>query len=172
MAAQAGERSRTSSSSAVPERSDNLAHLTLDGLRGYRTALTAEENRVSYWRRLVQARLDVLRSGQSADHLGLDRLRNVLSQDAGRGRGALTEAVPFDDAPPLPDLVALWSREVRPNDVAYTDALRRDLAFAELQLSAYRSALHQRLAQATDELIARYRDQPGDALAALPLRRR
>ena len=44
-----------------------------------------------------------------------------------------------------------------------------DLAHAELQLSAYRAALHRKLAAATQELIARYREDPSLALTALPL---
>ena len=37
-----------------------------------------------------------------------------------------------------------------------------------MQLSAYRTALHKRLAGATGELIARYREQPTLCLTALP----
>ena len=49
---------------AVPERSPAFAHLSLDGLRAYRRALTTEEGRVSYWRRIIQARLDVVRAAE------------------------------------------------------------------------------------------------------------
>ena len=56
-----------------------LDHLTLQELRTYRPALSAEEDRVSYLRSIVQARLDVLhtpgagparppRPASSADH--------------------------------------------------------------------------------------------------------
>ncbi|HMC68705.1 MAG TPA: hypothetical protein VKJ07_06080, partial [Mycobacteriales bacterium] len=47
---------------AVPERSPDFAHLSLDGLRKYRLALSDEESRVSYWRRIIQARLDLVRA--------------------------------------------------------------------------------------------------------------
>ena len=40
----------------VPTRDDAYGHLTLDELRAYRKALTDEEGRVSYWRRILQAR--------------------------------------------------------------------------------------------------------------------
>ena len=43
------------------------------------------------------------------------------------------------------------------------------LAAAEAELSAYRRALHERLDDATSELIARYREEPALALCALPL---
>ena len=44
----------------VPQRSAEFDHLPLPALRSYRQTLTAEENRVSYWRRLIQARLDLI----------------------------------------------------------------------------------------------------------------
>jgi hypothetical protein len=49
--------------------------------------------------------------------------------------------------------------------------LAHDLSKAEAQLSAYRTALHKRLAAATGELIARYREQPTLCLSALPTER-
>ena len=39
---------------------------------------------------------------------------------------------------------------------------------AEGQLSEYRAALHKRIAEATTELIARYREEPTLCLIALP----
>ena len=47
--------------------------------------------------------------------------------------------------------------------------LEDDLRAAEVELSAYRTALHRRIGDATNELIARYREQPGLCLSALPL---
>ncbi len=160
----------------VPERSKDFAHLSLTALRAYRRTLTHEESRVSYWRRLIQARLDVLRddSGQAAhqvDHDKVKRLRGVLAEARpGESRQALVTIVPIDDIPPLPDLEELWSREHRPEDTAHTATLLKDLSFAELQLSAYRTALHDRLGAATHELIARYREDPTLCLTALPTR--
>jgi hypothetical protein len=78
--------------------------------------------------------------------------------------------VPVDDMPPLPDLAALWSREPSLEDHAHNAALLSDLSGAETQLSAYRGALHRRLANATAELIARYREHPDLCLAVLPTR--
>jgi len=48
-------------------------HLSLQELRTDRPALSAEEDRVSYWRRIVQARLDVLHTPGAgpADRLAL-----------------------------------------------------------------------------------------------------
>lgn len=154
----------------VPERSAEFDHLSLPALRTYRQTLTAEENRVSYWRRLIHARMDLIDIKGADDSVRLERLRLALSETRiGAGRQALVDVLPVDDVPPLPDLQSLWLREAHPDDPEGTTALRRDLSFAELQLSAYRAALHRRLSNATNELIARYREEPTLALQALPL---
>lgn len=156
----------------VPERSPEFAHLPLVGLRQYRKALTQEESRVSYWRRILQARLDVVRASDSPAGPDVDALRPLLgSERVGAARQALLDVVPFDDIPPLPHLESLWDRDPRAGDEAYNAALVADLEKAERQLSAYRTALHRRLAAATGELIARYRDEPSLCLSALPLPR-
>jgi hypothetical protein len=154
----------------VPQRSAEFDHLPLPALRAYRQALTAEENKVSYWRRLIQARMDLIDLKGGDDAIRLERLRLALSETrVGAGRQALVDVLQVDDVPPLPDLDALWSREAHPDNPTESAELRRDLSFAELQLSAYRAALHRRLANATTELIARYREEPTLALVALPL---
>ena len=86
------------------------------------------------------------------------------------GRTALV-SVGVDDVLPLPDLEELWSREV-PTRRRRADgsALRTDLGIAELQLSAYRGALHRQLGAATGELVARYHEDPQLCLSALPCR--
>ena len=53
-----------------PVLSEAYAHLSVDGLREYRRALTDEEHRVSYWRRILQARLDVVEAGTGARVVG------------------------------------------------------------------------------------------------------
>ena len=156
----------------VPELSQDHAHLDLDALRTYRSALTAEEGNVSYWRRIIQARLDVVRDGRTAGGtaaLSAEHLRPVLDGARVRaGRTALVQVLPVDDIPPLPDLAELWERRVADDDADGLVALEQDLARAEGELSAYRTALHARLGDATGELIARYRAQPGLCLTALP----
>lgn len=152
----------------VPERSADFAHLSLDGLRAYRRALTTEEGKVSYWRRIIQARLDLVRVSETGTATS-ENLRSVFAdQRVDNGRRALMEVVAIDDMPPLPDLAELWSREPDNAPDADNSQLIRDLSRAETQLSAYRNALHRRLAAATGELIARYREQPTLCLSALP----
>jgi hypothetical protein len=151
----------------TPMRSEEHAHLSLDMLRDYRKVLTAEESKVSYWRRILQARLDLVRAGGAIT--SGDNLKPVLTDSrVGAGRQALVEILPVDDIPPLPDLAGLWERYVDPSDVEGVAALEADLDSAEKQLSEYRAVLHRRLAAATSELIARYRDEPRLCLTALP----
>lgn len=161
--------SRKGAARPAPARSTDFAHLGLEALREYRRALSTEEGKVSYWRRILQARLDLQQAGSSR---GVDRdhLRPVLaSERVGAGRQALVRVLPVDDIPPLPSLAELWDRHVGPDDAAGQAALERDLRLAEAQLSAYRNALHRRIGAATGELIARYREQPSLCLSVLPL---
>lgn len=154
----------------TPQRSPALAHLSLPELRSYRRTLASEEDRVSYWRRILQARLDLIHAGEhSARHADAAFLSPVLADDRVSGtRTALLSIGPADDIPPLPNLAELWERPVADDPLAAAD-LTRDLRAAEQQLSAYRSALHGRIGEATGELIARYREQPGLCLSVLPL---
>ncbi|HET7407184.1 MAG TPA: hypothetical protein VFJ21_08660 [Mycobacteriales bacterium] len=157
----------------VPERSADFAHLTLSALRIYRKALAAEEDRVSYWRRIIQARLDLVRAGEQRGGLRLDSVRDILSDPrVGTGRTAIMAILPHEDMPPLPNLVGLWQADPLPGDspeaVAHNTRMEHELADAEVALSAYRSALHQRIDAATGELIARYREDPTLCLSALP----
>lgn len=157
-------------SPATPTRSKDFEHLPLMALRQYRRALTQEESRVSYWRRILQARLDNVRAGETGSPANLETLRPMLTEaKVGAGRRALVEVVPVEDIPPLPDLAELWERQPIPGNTEHNAALLRHLVKAEAQLSAYRLALHRRLASATTELIARYREEPALCLSALPV---
>lgn len=152
---------------AVP--SVEFDHLDLAELRSYRHALHAEENQVSYWRRILQGRLDVMAAGKSVEGIDVEHLRPAL---AGTGsasrRRALVQVLPAPELPPLPQLQRLWDRCPEPEDQAGTRTLARDLAGAERQLSDYRQILHRRIEAATAELIARYREDPTRCLSALP----
>lgn len=170
MTTRSQERTTRAAAREVPQRSEEFAHLTLKALREQRRTLGDEENRVSYWRRLIQARMDLIELQGGDDSVRLGRLRTALAETrVGNGRGALVDIMPIDDVPPLPDLAGLWAREADPDDPESVKTLKRDLSFAELQLSAYRAALHRRLAGTTGELIARYREDPRLALTALPI---
>jgi hypothetical protein len=147
---------------------DVWADLSLDDLRLYRRSLAEEEEKVSYWRRLVHARMDVLEAEAHHERpLRLDELIRVLGDTGtGRSRTALVTLRAADDLPELPVLADMWVTELDPNDTAAVlEAIVR-LRQAEEQLTDYRRALHERLDEATAELIARYRENPTAALVA------
>lgn len=146
-----------------------LRDLSLSALRAYRRKLADEEDRVSYWRRLVHARLDVLAAESSSEGpLSLETLARVLGDTgAGRTRTALVRVRAAEPLPELPVLEEMWVSEVDPGDAeAIADAVEV-LRTAERQLTSYRTALHQRIDEATGELIERYREDPSSALTAL-----
>jgi hypothetical protein len=142
--------------------------LNLDELRLYRRRLAEEEEKISYWRRLVHARLDVLEAEAHHERpLRLDELIRVLGDTgAGRTRTALVNVRAADPLPELPILEDMWVTELDPHDTeAIAEAISR-LRSAERQLTEYRRALHGQLDEATGELIARYRAEPSSALVA------
>ena len=161
------ERRRTVTS-AVP--SEVLAELDLAQLRDYRHKLEAEEDRASYWRRLVHARLDLLAAESKSDHpLTLAELVRVLGDTGtGQSRQALVAVHAADPLPELPELARMWATDVDPHDAAQVEDAVSRLTEAEAQLTDYRRALHQRIDEATAELIVRYRENPAAALAAIP----
>jgi hypothetical protein len=146
--------------------SPHLAEVTLPELRAYREKLRDEEERISYWRRLVHARQDLIRAGNLADSpVDVDALGRVLGDTgSGHGRAALHRVRAADPLPDLPDAAAVW---VTPRDETETvEALDR-LKAAEDELTHYRRALHDRIDEATAELIVRYRAEPARALDIL-----
>lgn len=161
---------RKSAPRPTPVRHAGYAHLSVDELRELRAVLGQEESRVSYWRRILQARLDVLTAGSSGRTVDPARLAPVLSDSrVGAGRLALSRLLPEDDEPPLPRLAELWERPVDLGDPASCAELAEALREAEQQLSEYRATLHVRIGEATTDLIARYREAPELCLSALPL---
>ena len=167
-ARRASSRPRRPGARPTAARVPELAHLSLAELRVYRQEVTAEEGRVSYWRRILQARLDLLVTDNDLDVVS--RLRQVLTDGGGPvRRSALLAVLPADVVPPLPDLSSLWEAQPPAKDAAARQDLVDRLRAAERELSAYRQALHEGLDKATSELIARYAEDPRQALIALPL---
>ncbi|MGQ0846226.1 MAG: RsiG family protein [Sporichthyaceae bacterium] len=154
-----------------PGTSRVLADMELDALRAYRKDLQSEEDKVSYWRRLVHARLDLIEAGSSTSgSLTLPQLIRVLG-DTGTGasRQALSTIHASDPLPDLPESEWMWVSEIDYHDPeAVTEATAR-LRAAEEKLTEYRKALFERLDAATAELIVRYRENPTAALTILPL---
>lgn len=154
----------------TPPTPVDLAALAIDELRAYRSSLEAEEDRVSYWRRLLHARIDVLTAeAQSEVPLTVADLVRVLGDTGtGRSRRALLRIQAAEPLPELPEVSEIWSDEVDPHDEeAVAESLQR-LRDAEQQLTAYRRALHERIGAATEQLILHYRDNPTAALSLIP----
>jgi septal ring factor EnvC (AmiA/AmiB activator) len=153
---------------AEPQRVPSLTHLSLTELRAYREELTTEETRVSYWRRILQARHDLI--VDNCDPSGRDRLRDVLADHEQKSRRLAVQTMHDPDlAAPLPELAELWDTHTA--NLAAGASPDRDLIArleaAEQKLSAYRRSLHERLDEVTADLVARYREQPALALVAL-----
>lgn len=163
-----GPRRRHSVTSTVP--SEDLAELDLEALRSYRQRLSAEEEKVSYWRRLAHARIDVLEAeSTTAGTLGFDDLVRVLGDTgSGQTRRALVRVKASEPLPDLPELGEMWGIEVDAHDPDRVGEAIDRVRTAERQLTAYRRALHERIDEATRELILRYRANPAAALAAIP----
>lgn len=163
-----GRSRRPSVTSTIP--SEELSGLDLAQLRDYRQRLAAEEDRVSYWRRLTHARMDMLRAEAGTQgHLSFEDLVRVLG-DTGTGqvRRALVRVTTADPLPDLPELSQMWVTDVDPHDPGQVDDALERLRTAEEQLTEYRRALHERIDDSTRELIARYREDPPAALTLLP----
>jgi len=149
-----------------PQRVPELAHLDLKRLRTYRRTLLEEELRTSYWRRLIQARRDLLR----ADSVLGDRvaLAEALTEQRGTmGRQVLLSLHPDGGMPILPHLPELWASGAAGLGPEERAKLFARLTSAESVLSSYREALHKRLDRATTELVARYAEDPSACLVAL-----
>ena len=151
-----------------PERDSTYDGLSLADLRAARTEIADEETRVSYWRRIIQARLDVVRSDVPDSERVADLTRVLTDARGSVRRLAYIDVQPVDDIPPLPDLAEIWSRQVDRSNPRAVARLERDLSAAEQELSGFRRELHRRIDLVTNELIARYREQPLLALQILP----
>ena len=69
---------------AVTSAADfDVESLPLEKLRKVRQLLTERENQVSYWRRIIQARLDLLRDGAVKRGATVEGLHRILSQQMG-----------------------------------------------------------------------------------------
>jgi hypothetical protein len=161
---------RAAARAVRPQRKPEYAHLDLAHLRHYRQALMTEEQRVSYWRRILQAKLDTVRQRENVRSANQAALRPVLTTERmNKGRLALVSFLPGSDIPPLPDLGRLWEIATPMDDPDQAAALARDLQEAERELSHYRRSLHAKIDAVTAELVARYRENPKACLVALPL---
>lgn len=166
----------------APSFLDGLESRSMEDLRSLRGELQEAEDTVSYVRRMVQGRLDIVgaererRSG--AAHAGsgapseehgsiVEELPGILADPAHSGRTSGPGRLPMHIAPgaEADALVAEVDRQVDPTKLAALDSLSgaelaeltESLASIERQLSDQRRALHQRLDALQAEMVRRYR---------------
>lgn len=139
-----------------PSRHTDFDHLAMEELRAYRHQLAGEETQVSYQRRVLDLALTGARGRPRTPVIdwGATQLAELAV-----GRTAILAFVPADGLPELPQ--APPGRDTGSTVDTLTEAIRR--------LTAYQKSLEARIAAATTELIARYRERPTLALRALPL---
>jgi hypothetical protein len=147
----------------------SLRDLSLDDLRHLRQQLTDEEGRVSYWRRLFQARLDMLSDTGQADTQDVRRVLRDASSAPRRWQALGLHPADIDTS--MPEAQELWSRVVDLQDATQRSAYSALLQQMEQALSRNRRALHAQIDLVTQELVARYRENPALALTVLPRRR-
>lgn len=168
----------------APSFLDGIETRPMEELRATRTEVQEAEVAVSYVRRVVQGRLDIVeaerrrRSGAAAsedptEEAGslVEDLPGILADPGHGGRTAGPGRLPMhiDPGHQADTLVADLDREVDPNKLAEIgglsdaelDVVAESLRTIEHQLSAQRHALHERLDALQAEMVRRY--QSGEA---------
>jgi hypothetical protein len=136
----------------------------LDDLRTLRESLREEEQRVSYWRQLVQGRLDLVRTALDGGHPSADDLASLAAarpRDGARRRSPAATTLAFEGlVSPLAGLEDLWDAPIAWGDPRALHLVERGLVGAEVKLSAYRRALHERMDACTAHLVDHYQRDP------------
>jgi len=148
----------------------DIASVPLAELRELRQTMIKLENQVSYWRRIIQARLDLVRDGSLKRSASIEGLQRILSQQLGNNNRKVLMDVQsgFGDIPNVAGLGSLWNR--MDDDLDNDSNLVEQLVVAERELSKRRNELHDGIDAATAELVSRYRANPELVLTALPSR--
>jgi len=153
----------------TPKTETTLQQMPLKELRTYRKSLTDEEERVSYWRRLVQFRVNLIKTQKEAGTITTRELvRSLGSTGSGSRRQKLLSMEPQSELPQLPGLDELWTSAINLSDEEGTNRLVEELTRVEKLLSQYRTALHACIDGATHELIVRYKNDPNLSLELFP----
>ncbi len=159
-----------------PEYLEDLAGIDLDELRRRREQAEDVETQISYYRRLLHGRMDLLnfelrrRSGEEERSL-LEALPEILA--SGMVLGSEPNLRHLDTMPPLPtttgrrlidkimdDGVLTQLPELSSEELS--EAIER-LEEVEAQLSVQRKQLHTVIDALQEEIISRYRSQQGEA---------
>lgn len=162
-----------------PEYLADIGEASLEELRQRRESAEDVETQISYYRRLLHGRVDLLnfemrrRNGQESRTL-IEALPEILA--AGMTLGGEPNLRHIDTMPPLPattgrrlidkimdDGILTQLPELSSEELS--EAIER-LQEVESELSAQRRQLHTVIDALQDEIIARYRSQQGEAQPA------
>ena len=140
----------------------------LAGLRALRQTLREEERQVSYWRRLVQGRLDLAQAALAGDQPSVEKLTATASgQRSDSARNGAPRRSPsfarFVSGIPdrrLASLAAAWDTPIPWDDPRRLRRVEGTLVEIEAELSRRRRDLHERIDACTAELVNRYRRDP------------
>jgi hypothetical protein len=153
-----------------------LDAIDLDELRARRDTAEDLENQISYYRRLLHGRMDLLnfelrrRTGEEKRSL-LDALPEILA--SGMVLGPEPNLRHIDVMPPLPTTTGrrlidkimddgILTKLPELSDEEVNEAVER-LGEVEAELSNQRKQLHTVIDALQDEIVARYRSQQGQA---------
>jgi hypothetical protein len=161
-----------------PEYLDGLADLDLDEVRRRRDTAEDVEAQISYYRRLLHGRMDLLdfeqrrRRGEEQRSI-IEALPEILAK--GMILGSEPTLKHIETMPPLPSMtgrrlidkimddgVLTSLPELSDSEIA--EALER-LREVETQLSVQRRQLHQVIDTLQDEMVSRYRSQQDEAVS-------
>jgi hypothetical protein len=159
-----------------PDYLDDITEVDLDELRQRRETAEDVETQISYYRRLLHGRMDLLnfelrrRSGEEQRSL-LEALPEILA--SGMVVGGEPNLRHIDTMPPLPTTTGRRLIDKIMDDGVLTqlpeltseelvEAIER-LEEVEAQLSVQRRQLHSVIDALQEEIISRYRSQQGEA---------
>ena len=159
-----------------PEYLEGLEGLDLDELRRRRHTAEDVESQISYYRRLLHGRMDLLnfelrRRGGEEERTLLEALPEILA--SGMVLGPEPNLKHIETMPPLPTTTGrrlidkimddgVLTKLPELTDAEVSEALDR-LEEVEAQLSTQRKQLHNVIDALQQEIIGRYRSQQGEA---------
>lgn len=151
----------------------DLSHLDLAGIRAARAALQAQEDAVSFVRRMAQGRLDIARDEQRrrAENLPTSQTATDLAGVFGQEHGGGSARPPREtnistDHPLVIELEQLCDRvgfgSIRTLDETALRAVIDELSVFENARSGERRALFDQIDALTAELVQRYKQDGAD----------
>ena len=159
-----------------PEYMEGLAELDLNEVRRRRDTATDVEAQISYYRRLLHGRMDLLdfeqrrRRGEDGRTI-LEALPDILAK--GMVLGTEPALKHIETMPPLPSVTGrrlidkimddgVLASLPELTDEEVSEAIER-LREVETELSGQRRQLHQVIDTLQDEMVSRYRSEQGEA---------